>query len=84
MVLGEVRDTEKAITEKYSVTSFPTLIVISGEEKHVYEGGYQHEALTNFFEKYALPGKKSSGNTKEEKKTEKETETCNFLDSTFF
>jgi len=54
--LGQVKDTDKAVVEKYKVDKYPTLLVVKqGEEPVVYTGELKHETLFNFLKKYAPP-----------------------------
>jgi len=76
--LGQVKDTDKAVVEKYKVDKYPTLLVVKeGEEPVKYTGELKHEALFNFLKKYAptkpqQPPKSSSSTKKTEAPKEPE------------
>jgi len=68
---GEVKDTEKDIVSKYSVSKYPTLVVItSGGEQNNYDGELKHNALSSFLKPFAkeIPGKSkpSGGSSKKD------------------
>lgn len=56
----EQADHNEEIAEKYGIRAFPTMILLSGEEKELARFGYQFkavEALTNFLTQHAKPDK---------------------------
>ncbi|KAI9199748.1 uncharacterized protein BJ171DRAFT_570309 [Polychytrium aggregatum] len=57
---GEIRSTESEILANLDVTTFPSVLLFAANEQTpvVYEGPMKHAALSEFFEKYALPPKK--------------------------
>jgi protein disulfide-isomerase A6 len=76
MVLGEAKHSDTKLVEKYGVTTFPTLLVIKGEEHVKFDGKLSHETLTKFLEPHAIPAetKPSSSSSKSSKEKEKEPE----------
>lgn len=77
MALGEARHTDKKLVEKYGVTTFPTLLVVKGEENIKFDGKLSHETLTKFLEPHAAPApqqQKPSSSSKPEKEKEPEPE----------
>jgi len=76
--LAEVRDTEKALVEKYGVDKFPTLLVVKGSEESIkYTGELKHDALFSFLKKHAPAkkgpaGKPEKGTTQEAPKQPEE------------
>ncbi|KAK9727378.1 hypothetical protein K7432_001910 [Basidiobolus ranarum] len=56
IVLGQVKNTESEIVQRYNVEKFPTLLVFpkgSQSEPVVYDGALKHEALFKFMSQYA-------------------------------
>jgi len=53
-----VRDTDKAVVEKYQIQKFPALLLFPLDAEPItYDGALKHEELAEFFSKHALPGK---------------------------
>jgi len=51
IAVAEVKKTAKAVVDKYEVTKFPTLVVVTESgEKVVYDGKLKHEKIAAFFE----------------------------------
>lgn len=58
MLLGEVRNSELAVVERFGVKNFPTVVVIpAGGEGFVYDGQIKMAELKEFLEKYAREAK---------------------------
>ncbi|CAG8608784.1 6076_t:CDS:2 [Ambispora leptoticha] len=79
MLLGEVRQSEAEIINKFGINSFPKLLVIpAGETDAVeFDGKLNHGSISEFLAKYApLPSKKSqnkkSGKSKSKKSEDNE------------
>lgn len=62
IALGEVRNTEKELVDRYKVTKFPALLVFAkGEDSPVvYDGALKHAALHSFLKKYGDPATSST------------------------
>jgi len=64
--LGQVRDTEKSVVERYGVTKFPTLLVIpSSGEPVTYSGDLKHDLLFKFLKPFAKPPKEQKEQAKQ-------------------
>jgi len=69
LAVAEVRNTAKAIVDKYEITKFPTLIVVTAQgEKVVYSGALGHEKISKFLAPYAKPAPKQPGQEEEKPK----------------
>jgi protein disulfide-isomerase A6 len=67
MLLGEVRDTAKAATAEFGVSTFPTLMMLpaDGAAPIKYEGEMKPKALSAFLETHAAEMKQSAAASKE-------------------
>ncbi|RIA87710.1 hypothetical protein C1645_807174 [Glomus cerebriforme] len=61
LLLGEVRQQESRIIEKFNIKKFPTLFAINKQTDEITEftEKYNHENLVKFLNKFALPKKSS-------------------------
>lgn len=56
LVMGEVRQRETELVEKYGIKNFPTLLVVTDPENHrgvAYEGKFNKEQIMKFLREYA-------------------------------
>jgi len=62
LAVGEVKQTAKETVEKYQVTKFPTLLVVSTSgEKVTYDGELKLDKIQAFLKTYAKPAPKAAG-----------------------
>ncbi|CEJ54014.1 Putative PDI related protein A [Penicillium brasilianum] len=60
--VAQVRDKESASVERFGVSEFPTLVVVSGnEEPKVYEGELKKQPITDFLKQFASPNPDATG-----------------------
>jgi len=60
--VAQVRDKEAVSVEKYGVSEFPTLVVVSGDGEHkVYEGELKKQPMTEFLKQFAPPNPDATG-----------------------
>jgi protein disulfide-isomerase A6 len=55
LAVGEVKKSESSLVEKFGIKSFPTLIVLKGEEQITYDGKLKIDAINEFLSKFAPP-----------------------------
>jgi protein disulfide-isomerase A6 len=70
--VGQVRKAETKTVERFGVTKFPTLVLLSGgdEESEVYDGEMKKPAMVEFLSKAAAPiSKRSDSKPKDTNKT---------------
>lgn len=60
--IAQVRNKESASVEKFGVSEFPALVVVSGdEEPKVYEGELKKQPITEFLKQFASPNPDATG-----------------------
>ncbi|CAI2172969.1 18254_t:CDS:2 [Funneliformis geosporum] len=69
LFLGEVRQKESSVIEKFDIKKFPTLLAIDKNTNEIteFKGKFNYENLSKYLNKYALP-KKNPNEKKPEKK----------------
>ncbi|KAF3394348.1 putative protein disulfide-isomerase [Penicillium rolfsii] len=60
--IAQVRNKESASIEKFGISEFPSLVVVSGEEEpKVYQGELKKQPITDFLKQFASPNPDATG-----------------------
>ena len=60
LTFTEVHKSNTDLVEEFGVKSFPTFVVVEGENRHSFEDKPSRAGLVKFFEQFAKPSQKSS------------------------
>lgn len=86
LYFGEVRQSEKELIQRYSITAFPSILVVSDAENYKgipYEGGMNRDSIEKFLNKFAYETIKQEAKSSGVKEFTEETykKECNHNDS---